>query len=287
MNTELHVVTIATHKDGYYDALIESGKRNNIDIKTLGWGQKWKGFTMKYELLNKYLDSIPEDDIVIFVDAYDVILLETKDEILNRFYSYQSPIVLSVEIPPEIPIIQYLYNKIFAKCENYNINSGLYIGYAWALKRLYSIICQNGKCEKDNIDDQVLLIDVCNNKNFFNKYIEVDEQRKIFCNTIGHTENYQNVLNIEDEFEAENGKLYFKNKNYGPCFVHGPNNTNLDSIVNFYNLPKGKAETRDLIYKVKLFSKPFYHKYYMQDIVVFFCILVIIFGFIEYNKNKK
>ncbi len=283
----LHVVTIATHNDGYYDALIESGKRNGINVKTLGWGQKWKGFTMKFELINNYLNNINEDDIVVFVDAYDVIILENKEEILNRFYDYSMPIILSVDNAPEIPIIRYFYNKIFDKCENYNINSGLYIGYVWALKKMFKLLCDKNMCTTNQIDDQVLLVNVCRNKSFYKKYINIDNDYKIFFNTFGTNNSiYEQDLSINKVFNINNNKFKFKGKNYGPCFIHGPNDTNFDEIIDFYDLPK-KVVVREPGHRFSVYTKPFYHKFLIDDIQCIFFIIFIGITLFIINKIRK
>ena len=50
-NFKLKNITVATEKNiGYYSVLVESCKKNNIDLIVLGLGQKWTGFTMRLNL---------------------------------------------------------------------------------------------------------------------------------------------------------------------------------------------------------------------------------------------
>ncbi len=44
---KLHVVTVLTHADGYFPALCLSARLLNVDLKILGWGEKWGGFRWK------------------------------------------------------------------------------------------------------------------------------------------------------------------------------------------------------------------------------------------------
>jgi len=64
------VVTVATHPDGYFPVLQEACKRHRLKLKVLGFGQKWLGFAWRFQLMQEFLQSIPEDEIVVFVDGY-------------------------------------------------------------------------------------------------------------------------------------------------------------------------------------------------------------------------
>ena len=43
-------IVVATEKKGYYNILEHSCKRHNIDLIPLGMGEKWTGFTMRFNL---------------------------------------------------------------------------------------------------------------------------------------------------------------------------------------------------------------------------------------------
>jgi hypothetical protein len=47
----MHIVTVANKNEGYFNYLVESCKRNGGKLEVLGWGQEWKGFIMKMNLL--------------------------------------------------------------------------------------------------------------------------------------------------------------------------------------------------------------------------------------------
>ena len=59
------VVTVATHKEGRFDTLINN--MYNIPIKVLGFGQKWTSFIMKYELIYDYIKNKNNNFIIIFL----------------------------------------------------------------------------------------------------------------------------------------------------------------------------------------------------------------------------
>ena len=51
MNAE--VVTVATHEEGLLKQLVHNNF--NIKVKVLGFGKKWTGFQMKFELIYNYI----------------------------------------------------------------------------------------------------------------------------------------------------------------------------------------------------------------------------------------
>ena len=129
----MKVVTVATHNDGYYNILKESCKRNKLNLVTLGFNQRWKGFTMRYELIKEYLKHIKDNEIILIVDAFDVIILQNEEEIIKKFKKFNKKIVFSVQ--------NGLISKIlFKKCNQNVLNQGTYIGYVKYLKLLFRIL---------------------------------------------------------------------------------------------------------------------------------------------------
>ena len=82
------LITVATHYDGYLKWLEAGCKRYNVNLIKLGWGQEWKGFVWKFELLLNYLtDIIAQNpyELIIFIDGYDVLLLRPLNDIEELF----------------------------------------------------------------------------------------------------------------------------------------------------------------------------------------------------------
>ena len=84
----MYVFTIATHNHGYYSSLLDSCKQHNIDLHVIGLGQKWEGFQTKLKLIQQTLESLSEDTICLFTDAYDSIIIGNEKEILERYYDF-------------------------------------------------------------------------------------------------------------------------------------------------------------------------------------------------------
>ena len=56
------IITVATHSKGTFKELINNPYKN---IKVLGFGQKWTGFNMKFELIYQYIKNMDNNKIII------------------------------------------------------------------------------------------------------------------------------------------------------------------------------------------------------------------------------
>lgn len=82
---KMKVITVATHKSGYFYALEESAERLGYELVLLGLGMKWRGFGWRTRMVIDYLQTLPADEIFLSVDAYDVILLRDSTVALEGF----------------------------------------------------------------------------------------------------------------------------------------------------------------------------------------------------------
>lgn len=148
----LHVCTVASYKNKGFHQLIESCQKNDIKIDVLGMNLPYKGLSDKLIYMREYLSALPDDDIVLFVDAFDVVFLTGQDVILRKFLAMNTPLVFSVERSCAcVPKLGDKYPK--GPTSFRYLNSGTYIGYVWAIKDLLKDLGSINP--KDN--DQVLL----------------------------------------------------------------------------------------------------------------------------------
>lgn len=193
---EIEIITYATHSEGTFDKLINN--EYNIPITVLGWGKKWNGFIDKFKNVLKYLDTVSDDKIIIFLDGFDTKINTDLITIYNRFKEFDNDIIVSMEKGNN-----YIYRKVFGVCYNNLIaNSGLYGGYNKSLKILLKFILDKNY----STDDQRNLNDAC--KYFGN--IQVDENEYLFQN--------------QGYF-----KRYFNNKS-NSCFVSTPGVLSCDRL---------------------------------------------------------
>ena len=66
--TKIYLSTVATEEKLYMKYLIESIKKNNGELKILGYGEKWQGFNWRNLLMKQYLETLDKNDIVCFMD---------------------------------------------------------------------------------------------------------------------------------------------------------------------------------------------------------------------------
>jgi hypothetical protein len=287
-----HLITIATHNEGYYNALKKSSQQHNYNLITLGWGKKWEGFIMKYKLLIENLDKFNDNDIIILIDAYDVIVVDNKSTVLEKFKKFNKPILLSRDGYTGNSVFNYIHSKIFDEYNNIKICAGLMMGYAWALKKLIILMCGNEleKCKMLHLDDQMLLINTCKKNKLYKNLVAIDKNSEIFFNTYGNIDNLEFNFNVTDIFDIKNNKLYIKSTDISPCFIHGPGNVNLNNLCNFYDLPLGIKTSRDNIYRIKLYTKPQYLEKFSDEInkMLIFCTIfvIIIIGFYIKDNYK-
>ena len=65
----MKVITYATHSEGSFEELTHN--KFGVEVTVLGMDPKWNGFMDKIEGVLKYLQTLPDDELVVFVDGFD------------------------------------------------------------------------------------------------------------------------------------------------------------------------------------------------------------------------
>ena len=199
-----HVLTVGTDLS-QMDALNISSNVFDINVKNLGHGVDWQGNSMnnmggghKINLVKPYLETLPEDDIVLFTDGYDTFFSSDLDEILKRYFEFKKEIVIGAEKycwPDES-----LSNQFDLTQDYPYLNSGTYIGTVRELKRILS------KPIQDNDDDQL--------------YLQLQYLQGNYSVGLDHGQ-YIFMTMDEENLVIKNGDTYnSKVRTYG-CLVHG------------------------------------------------------------------
>jgi hypothetical protein len=275
--SKLHIVTVATHNDGYLDYLIESCKKNNNDIKILGYGEKWQGFNWRFLLVINYLKTLNLNDIVCFVDGYDVLCTRNLDELSNEFIriknKYDCKIIVGHDklIVDNHKLIQYANNffvkRYFDTCKKKSLNAGTYIGYVSdlliVLQDIYNLIPSN------SADDQILFTKYCKTHN---KDVHIDVESELFLAIAIPYIDANNYIKIKDN------KVIYNNSQ--PFFVHAPGGTYLDKlIINLgYNYKPTNQSTKPLLLK-KIFE--IMNNEYFNIILIIIIINIIYYIYIQ------
>lgn len=181
------IITVATHNEGMLNELLDNSFNQNV--KVLGFGQKWRGFKMKYELIYEYIKNKSDDDIIIFIDGFDSIINGKTDDAVKIFKKNNYKMLFSKNNP-----ISFLDRKIFNECIGDIIaNTGMWMGYVKYSKILLKELIKD-KCN----DDQRVLNNHCKSFDF----IQIDTNEEIFYNRDRYDKN--------------------TNKNYKPIFISYP-----------------------------------------------------------------
>ena len=157
------IVTVATHKEFKFEELINN-KFEKITV--LGMGQKWTGFTMKYELMYEHIKNMDDNKIIIFLDGFDSVVQNDPKKAIEIFKERNYKFLISKDIVNGLNIFPQCKNNMVASC-------GMYMGYVKYLKQ----ICESSFTKKCK-DDQVILNKMCKDFDF----IDIDENKEIFFN---------------------------------------------------------------------------------------------------------
>ena len=249
--SNVEVITVATHSEGNYENLIHN--KHNVNIKVLGFGEKWRGLIMKYELVNKHIQDKEDDDIIIFIDGFDTVMCKDISSIVTHFTSQDKKVIYSVDQVPD-GIQKFIYDRVFYKKGNQvNINSGMYIGYVKYLKFILKDMLN-----REFKSDQKATVHIYKQYDF----IGADEQEIMFKNKIMQTK--MNISENDPPFVSFPGFIY-PNRLYRCVFEYSQ--YFLDIYLGVF---------------VLLSSIILYYKRY-----TFFILLGGIYIFIFYNMDKS
>ena len=208
---KLTIITFATDVNKL-EYLKKSANLFNVEIHYI-INKTWNGYYSKITETNNLLSKMNDQDLVLFIDAYDVIVNSFYDEILTKFYEYGCDILLSSELNCFPDIYKEKLDNINENNEtNYRyINSGGYIGYVKDIKKIFKWKDQNEIlkiCEKGS--DQAYFIEFfLENYNKIN--IKIDYKSIIF--QCMHLVSW-------DEIVFHKGRMYNNILEVYPCFIH-------------------------------------------------------------------
>jgi hypothetical protein len=179
----MKIIIYATHDAGTYSQLVK-----NPDVVVLGFGTKWKGFIEKARVINTYLNTLDDNEIVVVLDGFDSVIKKTSglEEIFKSMdckvlYSHEDKSGFSKYLP--LFLEKYIKSKIFGICKGgTTANAGMYMGYTGYLINVLSNLI-NG----DSDDDQRNLNNMCQKFPF----LKIDTNHIIFENC----ESYNQISN--------------------------------------------------------------------------------------------
>lgn len=222
---KLLVVTVATKETDGYRRFLRTAKHFNYTVKVLGRDQKWKGGDymsapgggQKVRLLKEGLKEMKDDDqIILFIDSYDVVFASGPKELLKKFQQTKHRVVFSSEtlIWPD----RHLEDKYpHVREGNRFLGSGGFIGYLPNVKELVA-----NWTGDDGDSDQLFFTKIYTDQSKRKSInITLDNKCRLFQNLHGALDDV--VLKFEDSQVRVRNVLY----DTLPVIVHGNGPTKL------------------------------------------------------------
>lgn len=223
---KFHLVTVVTHADEYLPALEDSCKQFGHTLIKLGWGQKWSSFCMKLTLTRDYiLQNCEPEDVLCFIDAYDVLVLSSPEEFLDAYKVYSPKCLVSAEdrdLFGSRPLYNFLYDLVYCDLgmsrawpSLARVNSG-----AWMSRcdTLFKILRRLSPTET-------------NDQRFFAEQF-IDHKHEIVLED--DSKNLFHTMFEPEKLDFVNGRVVLRKSHKPVLLVHGPGRQNLDFIVKYY-----------------------------------------------------
>jgi len=137
MNKDVKIVTIANHwpqQDYYcYNSLFKSIGDNEMLI--LGTGEmEYTGLSDKPRILyNAIKDGKITEKHIVFIDAFDVVFADTLESIMEKFQSFNAPIVIGAERNCFPSNFKKEYDRLQHTSSFKYLNSGVIVGETEAI----------------------------------------------------------------------------------------------------------------------------------------------------------
>ena len=199
-----HVCTVASYETANLNKLTLSCEINHIDLEVIGLGLPYYGNGTKLILMAEYLKTLDDDEIVMFVDAFDVIIVADKEVILEKFLNMNTPFLMSAEknCYPE-----HLINRYPPMQNSFKyINTGSYIGYVKDLKAWLDDLPHINPSASDQLQVSIHYLD-----------------GHVFFNLDYDCELFLPLCLVEDQeiaIDVDNGIVHCLTTNSEPCVIH-------------------------------------------------------------------
>lgn len=222
----LHVVCVASSERAELTRLRASAKRLGAELTVLGLGQPWRGLGSKVTLLAVHLDEerVAADDMILFLDAYDVLLLPAAAQLRERFavleQKKKGAIVFNSEVncAPD-PALRILYGRPADGSPFRFLNSGIYLGRARDVRAMLATVSADVYAHHSSLGADQYRFD---DQRWFNRFaiafperVHLDARASLF-----HTLQDMDAA----DFDIVDGDLTSQISGAAPMAVHGNGN---------------------------------------------------------------
>jgi hypothetical protein len=252
------VIAYGTNKQAYFDLFMASCRRHAISPVMLGWGKKWVGFGNKTTETRDYLKGLPDEEVVLSVDPFDVIFLCGLDEIEDKFRRAGAPFICgALRLGP---LLRRVYDREFNRGRVHlphnhtsydHLNSGTWISTAGYARRLIDRLeCEFGMSPTDM--DQELLTGIYGRDR---SVVDIDWRCEIFHNLL-----FRNFITRSadlKDLKFENGRVVNAGTGSRPCILHASGNAKMEEIARRLGFPAEVA--RPVENNKNYFKKALFH----------------------------
>lgn len=198
-----HICTISNKPHPNLDKLVQSCKAHKIDLDIIGMDLPYPSNGIKYIYMLNYLKKFKDYEIVMYVDAWDVLILDDKEVILSKFLETGAPILMAAETncwpyyerAHEFPASPTIFKYV---------NTGTYIGHVKHLREWLLDLKPDPSWDDQAQTMAHYLKNLKNNKTFFvfdyycelflplwalkeNDVVIDEKQKKVYCCITGST----------------------------------------------------------------------------------------------------
>jgi len=272
--TKLHILTVSTDDRFYYPYLKNSCIKNGVKLTVLGFGEKWKGYTWRFQLMIDFIKSVHPYDIICFVDSYDVLCVKNMNTLIHTFLTmkekYKCKMITGYEHYKN-PFQKIMADIYFQECNHKHLNCGTYIGYA---KDILHILLTSKSIDEMETDDQKLVTKYCQ---IYPNDIYIDIHNEIFLVI------HNSLSEIYHELKIDNQNVITYKENQ-PYFVHGASSSYLNKLIIRLGYPMDKQTIKKIkddsiqyvLKKTKEHGLSFFTSYWMIIIIIVGILLFII-----------
>jgi hypothetical protein len=224
------VTVISDRNHAGYLLLRNSCRAQALALKPLVCLDSFSGNRMKDSLLLDYLNDVNEDEIILFTDGYDSILLANEDEIIDKYYANKTDLLFSAETNcyPDVSLAERCPET---RTPYRYLNSGGFIGKAGFIREFLS---DNLMASEENYaysNQYLWTLRYLQNP----KYIGLDSHCTIFCTfspEVGgdplaeyDADNFRRYSDnmhywFRNNFVLKNGRIFNRITRTWPCNAH-------------------------------------------------------------------
>lgn len=258
----LHIFTYGAGNISRFEYLKASADFCSMNINYITQTD-WNGYFDKIKNMINAIKGLPDNDLVCFVDGFDVIAVGGEDEIKTKFLQYDCDVLFGAELncwPGE-----YLgrFPNMGIKNGYKYLNSGGFIGYKHAVLEMYTWkhieevahICKTRGGDQGYLTEY--FIDNYGKKN----KLRIDSNVQIF----------QNFFSLDwNEIYIKGGRFVNPILNSTPCFLHFNGDSyktcdgkNIMPVI--IEQLEASADSMDEVFTLAEFRQNFSHYYFKRN----------------------